>query len=279
MDKSRKNTKYYKSGKHLENIEKARELSTIKSKRDKLDRMNIYYQNPKRCLQCNKAIDYEKKRTNTFCSSSCSCTYNSNKRSKEGWKPSKEHKAKVSKSLKSFNENMTDIEREEYNRKIRAGSPPIKKFKITCKICKKESVVGYKQQHNKTCGNRDCRTKASVGIRTYQNGSRKTIWYFNKNENKDVLLESSWEVKFAKVLDKHSVHWVRPEPIKWFDSISNKDRLYYPDFYLKDYDLYFDPKNPYAMVKDKYKMEIVRKNINVEYGDINDMIEKLLKLL
>ena len=35
-----------------------------------------YYSNPKKCLQCNSIISYEDRHRKSFCSSSCSATYN-----------------------------------------------------------------------------------------------------------------------------------------------------------------------------------------------------------
>jgi hypothetical protein len=61
-----------------------------------------------------------------------------------------------------------------------------------------------------------------------------------------VLLDSSWEEALAKRLDKIKVKWIRPKvPIKWKDTHKNV-RNYFPDFYLPDYNLYLDPKNPAA---------------------------------
>lgn len=38
--------------------------------------MEQYYKNPKKCLNCGNIIEYDKKTTNKFCSSSCAATYN-----------------------------------------------------------------------------------------------------------------------------------------------------------------------------------------------------------
>lgn len=69
---------------------------------------------------------------------------------------------------------------------------------------------------------------------------------------KDIWLDSSWELILATRLDELNVKWIRPDPIKWVDD-NGVSHNYFPDFYLVDYDLYLDPKNPqaYKVQKDK----------------------------
>jgi hypothetical protein len=82
---------------------------------------------------------------------------------------------------------------------------------------------------------------------------------------KDVWLDSSWELELAKRLDALAIRWERPAPIKWMDK-GGTQHNYFPDFYLIDYDLYLDPKNPAAFENQKEKIEII-KNIypNVKF--------------
>lgn len=73
-------------------------------------------------------------------------------------------------------------------------------------------------------------------------------------EYRGILLDSSWELELAKRLDELKIKWVRPDPIPWVDKegiIHN----YFPDFYLEDYDLFLDPKNPYAIKVQKKKLD------------------------
>lgn len=74
---------------------------------------------------------------------------------------------------------------------------------------------------------------------------------------KGVTLDSSWELLLAKKLDEMNINWIRPQPIKWVDK-DNKIRNYFPDFYLPDYNLYLDPKNPFAYKVQKDKIEILQ---------------------
>ena len=90
------------------------------------------------------------------------------------------------------------------------------------------------------------------------------------------MLESSWEVRVAEKLDELNIKWTRPKPISWIDSLG-KTRLYYPDFYLSDRNIYLDPKNPYCMEQDKEKMRVVSSQIPLVFGPLEtilDFIEK-----
>lgn len=73
-----------------------------------------------------------------------------------------------------------------------------------------------------------------------------------------VMLDSSWELALAKRLDELQINWTRPEPIEWVDENSNCHN-YFADFYLPDYDLYLDPKNPHAIKVQKQKLECLLK--------------------
>jgi len=75
-------------------------------------------------------------------------------------------------------------------------------------------------------------------------------------EYKGVLLDSSWELELAKRLDELNIKWVRPDPLPWVDD-EGVTHNYFPDFYLEDYDLYLDPKNPQAVRVQKKKLEIL----------------------
>src|SRR5690606_23544606 len=83
-----------------------------------------------------------------------------------------------------------------------------------------------------------------------------------------ILLESSWELEIAELLDEKNIRWCRPSPIEWVDS-SGQSHLYYPDFYIKDTSTYLDPKNPFCMQQDTEKMDVISSMCNIIYGDIN----------
>lgn len=73
-------------------------------------------------------------------------------------------------------------------------------------------------------------------------------------EYKGILLDSSWELELAKRLDELEIKWIRPDPIPWVDD-EGVTHNYFPDFYLEDYDLFLDPKNPQAIKVQKKKID------------------------
>lgn len=96
-----------------------------------------------------------------------------------------------------------------------------------------------------------------------------------------VILESSYEVRTAEILDSLGVKWekVRRGYI-WDDN--GKTRRYVPDFYLPEQGIFLDPKNDYLIKKDQRKIDSACKLNNIKVlvlpdKDINkDTIQKLL---
>ena len=74
---------------------------------------------------------------------------------------------------------------------------------------------------------------------------------------KNVLLDSSWELALAKRLDELNISWIRPNPLPWVDDDGIKHN-YFPDFYLVDYDVFLDPKNPHAVKVQNKKLKCIK---------------------
>ena len=257
-----KNTEYYKSGKQLENVLIAQEKARVQHAINKSLRIEEYLKDPTHCHECGSILEY-KKRKNKFCSSSCAATSNNRNRPPM----SDEQKAKISNALegrkypgKGNNKNFSDVTLN------------------ICACCGKEFYTSS-WKTKKSCGSRECKIHLSVGIRNYPNGRRKLFYYYNMHQEKEVLLESTWEYLLATWLDENDIIWERPKYVKWLDPRDNKERLYYPDFYLPMYKLYLDPKNPYVMDKDLIKMQEVSKLINIFYGNIDVIKKQVLDLL
>jgi hypothetical protein len=225
------------------------------------------------CCECDSLILLSKK----FCNSSCSAKYNNS-----GRKLSNSTKSKISKTFKEkYKEGYVNPNKnsayEGRSKKTSSNYDAVEKnYKYNCKYCGE----GYKlnvcpSKARKSCS-RECMTKLIFKNRTYRNGSRKTIYYYNKFIDETIILESSWELRVAKLLDLKGIHWIRPGSLDWVDEDSNV-RQYYPDFYLKDYKLYLDPKNEYCMKLGKVKMLYIEKRYNIEYGDVNKIIEVINK--
>lgn len=93
----------------------------------------------------------------------------------------------------------------------------------------------------------------------------------NLIEYKGVLLDSSWELELAKRLDDLKIKWIRPNPLPWIDE-EGVTHNYFPDFYLEEYDLFLDPKNPGAIKTQSKKL----KSLSTQYSNIEiiDSLEK-----
>lgn len=79
-----------------------------------------------------------------------------------------------------------------------------------------------------------------------------------------VILESSYEVDLAKILDQLNIEWIKVRKgYIWNDN--GKIRRYIPDFYLPKYDLFLDAKNDFLIEKDSLKIESAKKlnDINI----------------
>jgi len=87
----------------------------------------------------------------------------------------------------------------------------------------------------------------------------RSIRQYVKKDGTPVWLDSSWEEALAKRLDETGVEWIRPENPIPYVSTDGKTHNYFPDFYLPQYDLYLDPKNPAAMIAQKDKLECLKK--------------------
>lgn len=234
-----------------------------------IKRFTSYIQNPVLCHTCNAAIEY-KKRKYKFCSKSCSAKFNNLQRGNH----TIETKLNISKSLKNrkITTNGTVYSDDALNNFHQAGQRKRNQYKLiydlnpsTCNQC--NATLPYKHRNRKTCS-RICNIKASTS-RKYQNGCRKLFLY------KGITLESSWELIIAKYLDLLNIRWIRPSPLQWIDE-KNKLRLYYPDFYLSDYNLYLDPKNPYCMKLDAIKMEYFKDKMKLIFGPLKEVIYRTI---
>ena len=262
-------TEYYKSGAHIKNILEASKLSKIKRDKLKQEKISNYNDNPSRCTECNGPIEYRYRLLNKFCSRSCSAKFSNRSRPKGHLSRTKNNESRKKKV------------RENRKNEPNASLPPrVKFFKIqwlNCAACQKEFYVrGWGQFNKRKSCSPECKTHLSVGNRTYRNGRRKLFYYFNKHQDKIVVLESTWEYNLAQWLDEKEIVWERPLYIKWYDEYKQKQRLYYPDFYLPEINLYLDPKNPTALRLEKHKMDQVSKLIPIVYGDMLTIKQSVL---
>ena len=88
----------------------------------------------------------------------------------------------------------------------------------------------------------------------------------------DQIFDSNWEVIVAKFLDKNNIKWIRP--LNGFEYIwNNSIHIYYPDFYLTDYNLYIEVKG-YIRDRDLFKWKTIPNLIVLKKEEINNIINE-----
>ncbi len=143
-------------------------------------------------------------------------------------------------------------------------------YVLKCKQCQNGFVS---KTVRKTCSDECCRNLRSAQATANPNCGGETN--YRKNYYKGIWMDSTWEVKIAEYLDMNEIEWVRSRKIMFYwTDVNDKKRRYYPDFYLPKFNAYLDPKNKFLLVKDKFKLEQVVKenNINLVYGSLEKIM-------
>jgi hypothetical protein len=79
-------------------------------------------------------------------------------------------------------------------------------------------------------------------------------------------LKGSWELIVAKYLDKLSIKWTNKIdgiPYEW----NGSEHLYFPDFYLTEYDMYIEVKG-YERERDRCKWRVLDNLIVIKKKEI-----------
>ena len=97
-----------------------------------------------------------------------------------------------------------------------------------------------------------------------KNTTGKCIWYDYMHSNeKNYKVQGTWELKFIKWLDENKLLFkCHEDRINYIDD-ENKNRNYYPDFYVYKWQCYVDVKSDYSYRGQKRKFEILKETSNV----------------
>lgn len=199
-----------------------------------------YNKNPKKCeyKNCNNELNYNK-RFNIFCSSSCAASQNNTLRP-PGHPSRIKNNHTRSKKVKTFADGRPKYSVisfcTECNKTIR-----YKRVKTCSKECRNQIFSRNAKNNTKFGGNKNTRAYG---------------WYFSPTAGK-VWLESSYEAKVAQELDQHKITWIRPKYLTY------KNKKYFADFFLTEFNVYLDPKNDYLIQKDQDKIKAVMEENNV----------------
>lgn len=93
--------------------------------------------------------------------------------------------------------------------------------------------------------------------------------YFKKEIINGFRMDSSWESIFANYLNQNDIKWIKnTKPFKYI--FENEEHSYYPDFYLKDFDLYIEVKGN-ETEKDKAKYKVVDNLLVLRSKEIDEI--------
>jgi len=222
-------------------------------------KISSYELSPICCKHCSKPLPYEKRR-NKFCSKNCAASFNGTGRVRTA-----ESKKKISLKMRLLIETGS----------ITKPAPPRREKIVWCRLYGRYTCHGclkefWRPKIYQVCCSIDCRDRICS-----QNKCKKTqIEYFNKFENKTIYLQSTWEQNIADLLTKLDIYWTRPSKrFKWTDTTLQKKRTYLPDFYLPQYDLYLDVKNPHKKQVDHDKISQLTKLFPLYVGTLSEMID------
>lgn len=126
----------------------------------------------------------------------------------------------------------------------------------------------------KDCFSADTIRKMSIAA---CNRIKKNSKYSKNVKYKGVILESSYELLFAQQLDEFDIKWIKCHGVRFpYTDVNGKERGYVPDFFLPDFGMYVDTKNDYLITKDRYKIDqVIRENnIDVRVYSLDDIVFK-----
>lgn len=212
----------------------------------------------KQCPKCKTT--HEKK--GTFCSRKCS---NSRIWSEEA-RLKKSISAKASEKVMKANK----VFREPHRR---GGQKRTALTETVCLHCSKpiiHKVTAVRKYH------KECVAFVSGGF--HENSTRKHRSFY-----KGYQMDSGSERQFAMLLDKYEIRWIKNN-YRFFSYLDGegKSRKYYPDFYLKDLNIWVEIKGEYYATLDKnfhFKMNSIP-NLKLVYTkelrDENSLLKGLL---
>lgn len=197
------------------------------------------------CLFCDKPCSAK------FCNNSCSAKFNNAKRATR----SEESRKKTSDSMNG--KSLPEETRLKISESL-LGRPNTWSVSHSEETRLKLSAVNV----GKVLSEETKRKLSKIAKQNQFGGhTSKRKLYFQKKNGEVVYLQSSYEIKFAELLEELHIEWSRPEPLMWIDELGI-DHRYYPDFKIGN--IYVDTKNDYLAVEDLPKIIAVREQNDVD---------------
>lgn len=237
-----------------------------------MDRVDEYHVKPFLCMQCHAPLPYTK-RHNRFCDRTCAGTHTNIHRS---FVMSDETKQQISTKLKALGVNPRLAYKRKYGIDYISPGGTIKRVARKTTVC---SHCHTNFEHRITerrvfCSNA-CR-KHHIG------GYQPNSTIVHRHIYNGVTLDSGAELTFAKLLDRFNLPWHKNSSTYfWFTDRHDKQRKYYPDFFLPTLNMWVEIKGKrYIREDDDLRMAAVGNIIRVMSTDLRnpDYVLGCLKL-
>ena len=225
----------------------------VKNAITKQKNIDKYSLNPAICHHCAKPLPYDKRRSK-FCDHHCSATSTNNARAISGWiNPKKKNRTKITKVKPPKVIKLV---------KRRAKVDPSSLNKV-CPECSQKFKLKYLSNNRKYCSP-VCFGKNRGGYRSKSQITKKIHQY------NGLTFDSGSEVYFAKLCETHGLKYIRNSGQYFFQYTdqNNKQRKYYPDFLLSDFDVFVEIKGKRFLNESTYiKLKSVDRPIHLVMSD------------
>ena len=202
-----------------------------------------------------------------------------------------ENKIEVKSNFIKYNEKLKngELTKEYSNHYSKAKTLGLPKPEISNETRKKLSICGKNQKWDLERRKRhsDTMIKASILYPdSYSSnnvcGRTKLIETIDSFNNK-TKLNGNWEYLVSLLLNELEIKWTNKISEKIYYIWENKKRIYYPDFYLPEFDIYIEVKG-YERPRDLAKWEAIKdklivfkkKEINTIKSLVSHLIDKSL---
>jgi hypothetical protein len=179
-----------------------------------------------------------------------------------------------------YNEQLNLGERTGTNQYIKAkemGIPkPIVSQETRNKISNSSKIAAKNYWNDKTRKQRSDIMKRVVRENPDSYSSKNVCGRTKKIIYNGFELNGSWELIVAKWLDDNNINWtnkITPFTYIW----NGNDHLYFPDFYLPDYDRYIEVKG-YERERDRHKWKVVPNLVIIKQKEIKLIKQDLYPL-
>jgi len=233
------------------------DVSKLKGYTDKMhqDKFEEYVKTSPTCNQCSNLLPFDK-RNNKFCSNTCSSIFfhkMNNNRTKNSIcidcsKPVKINIQNSHANTRCINCRTTHKRKLQLNYQDNHNSN-IEYTSLICSICKAtfSTKIYNKKKIKQTCSKKCMRELCSLNTKGKCGGIREHSGFgkqskYTKLDGVIINCQSTMELAICKILDMLNLKWKRNLIGFPYVGLDQRSHLYYPDFYIEKFDLFFETK-------------------------------------